>query len=168
MKNWQIGIIIFSILLIGLFIIPSYKNGNVLKQKNNFLQQELSIKIKELKKLDSNQSDFSATEASLYDKVPEEVLQEQIIRNINEILKKYSFDLQGGINFSKGFNSEINVSEIRSTFAVIGPKNNLNAFVSAFEKNKRFFSIEKLNVQIFSENGRKMVSLPISLLSFFQ
>jgi hypothetical protein len=168
MKTWKISFIIFSVFLGGFFIIPSYKKGKDLKQKNEILKKELEIKIKELKELDNDQTNLSATEASLYEKIPQNEMQESIIRTVNTILNKYNFQLQGGMSFSKGFDSDVNAAKITTSFSIIGPKNTLSPLVSAFENNKRFFGIEKLNVQVSSENGQKMVSLPISLFSFFQ
>ncbi len=168
MKNWKIGIIVFSILLGGFFIFPKYQEGIALKTKNKTLQLQLALKIKEIKRLDESQLNLAKTDSSLFAKIPRDEMQESIIRTIAKILDKHSFELQGGVGFSKGFNSDVNAAEIKTSFSVTGPKNKLIQLVSAFEKNERFFGIEKLSVGIFSKNQSQMVSLPISLFSFFQ
>ncbi len=168
MKNWKIGIIIFSVFLAGFFIFPTYKDGQESKQKNEILQKELSIKIKELKALNTKQTTFTTTETTLFRKIPRDEMQESIIRDVDLILNRYGFELEGGVSFSRGFNADVDAPEIKTNFVIIGPKNNLVPLISAFENNERFYGIEKLSVQIFTEDDKQMVSLPVSLSSFFQ
>jgi len=168
MKNWKIGIIVFSILFGGFFIFPSYKEGKNLKQENENLQKKLNEKIKELKALDTEHMNIATTDANLFRKIPQNEMQESIIRTIGQILGRYNFKLEGGVSFSKGFNADVNAPEMKTNFSVVGPKENLEKLVAEFENNERFFGVEKLSVQISLENGKQIVSLPISLSSFFQ
>jgi Tfp pilus assembly protein PilO len=125
------------------------------------------VNIVRLKQFKEAEADVVVNKNDLLQKIPREKNQSNIIRDLRSLATNTGFSFTQ-IAFSEIENKAIEAKEIRASFVIEGPKNNVVNFLTSVENNKRFMGIENINVQTSIREGEEIANVSVTLYAFYQ
>lgn len=135
-------------------------------------KESISAAVEKIEKFAQLEQDFGlTTEVEKFEAkkaVPIGINQDDVIRDIINIVKTYDIDLKS-LSFGKGGGAgEIKNLKINASFE--GSYSDLTYFLEALEQNPRTFSVENINVQIatLENTGFQRASFSLSINAFYQ
>ena len=163
MKNLNILIITFCIIVAGLWVVPKFSSlsekqttiTNLQNQKADIIQQQKAVE----EKLKQAENQNPAVQ------IPPTREQAILIRDLQAISQKTGFIFKS-LNFGKGVNPDVGAEQTTISFSVLGLKEQAPLFLKNIEENERFLSMETLNVAQADRDGAPLVQMTVTLHAF--
>ena len=166
MSNKKIIIFVICILFIGFVIIPIQRDVRNLQNTYMSLEKIMEKKNERLAELIKAKENIIEKDTPILKKIPLNLEQENVIRDIKKIAKNSGFDFSG-LGFSKSYNEKVGANMLKISCSVKGPLHKAKELLETIENNERFFGMESLGIGTNSDNVPQ-VSFSISLYTFYQ
>lgn len=173
MKRSSIWLLLLLIPLYGFWISPTKDFLAVQQKKIDALEKERADKTQELLDLQALKKELEVLQAENKNagmeplrKLPLEIEQENILKDLQKIAHGAGFRFQG-VSFSTGVSKDLGLPEIRMNFSVTGLKAQVPKFLESIEKNERFLGMDDLGVNVENNSGQ-FVTMNVSLYAFSQ
>ena len=155
------------------FFVSPQRTSLVALQTNiseqDLLRSELETKISTVEAAQSEldlQSEVSRSET--LKAIPTEMLQDEVIRDLMEILDKHDVALNS-IGFGRAGSEFENIDALRVSASFEGNYADLENFLKSVEANPRIFQVETISVQVDDlASGFKRVNFTLAINVFFQ
>jgi Tfp pilus assembly protein PilO len=177
MKSLNILLLLVIVPIYTFWIAPTYEEVKKIDANHQELRTVRDQKLLTLKKFRELANELGKSDTELNKslaRVPKDVEQENLIRDISKIAKDTKFTISG-LGFSTSLDQKTGVNKVNIGFSVEGEYKKFARFLKAIEKAPRFYGIENFSIsfnQGNDENTRKRptrkVSMNVSLYTFYQ
>lgn len=163
MKTLNIIIVAICVIVLGLWVFPSYQSLGEKQSTITELKAQKSQLINEQKAVEEKLK--IAANQNPETQIPPTREQEILIRDLQQISAQTGFVFKS-LSFGKGVNPKIGVEQTTINFSVLGVKEKTTAFLQSIENNDRFLGMESLSVSQVEKNGVTLTQMNVTLYAF--